>query len=154
MIPCSLTSLAVFKARQSQISVIMSKLACLKQSPGLPEYNKLSLFSSDLSVSLPFKYAFFPDIIDKYTNSFSECLRILHQFGICYSKTSLNRYQNSVIEQKNEIGAQISLESFTVCSVDNINKRSSYATLKASYSSRGFDGTSVQLVEPLPVSGK
>ena len=130
-------------------------IGMLKKNKALACLNILNclLFSSDLSCSLPLPMLI-SDIIDKYTNSSSECLRILNQFGICYSKPSLNRYQNSVIERKNEIGAQISLESFTVCSVDNINKRSSYASVKASDTSRGFDGTSVQLVEPKPISCK
>ena len=125
------------------------------KSKGLSCLNIISciLFSSDLSCKLPLPMLI-SDVIDKYTNSSSDCLRILNQFGICYSKTSLKRYQNSVIERKNEVGVQVSLESFTICSVDNINKRSSYAAVKSSDASRGFDGTSVQLVEPMPVSIK
>ena len=38
--------------------------------------------------------------------------------------------------------------------MDNINKRSSYASVKSSDTSRGFAGTSVQLVEPQPDSIK
>ena len=139
------------------ISSFIDKLdiGMLKKNKALACLNMISclLFSSDLSCQVPLPMLI-SDIIDKYTNSSSECLRILNQFGMCYSKPTLNRYQNSVIERKSEIGAQISLESFTVCSVDNINKRSSYASVKASDTSRGFDGTSVQLVEPKPLSCK
>ena len=125
------------------------------KSKGLSCLNIISciLFSSDLSCRLPLPMLI-SDVIDKYTNSSSDCLRILNQFGICYSKTSLKEYQNSVIKRKDEVGVQLSLESFSICSVDNINKRSSYAAVKSSDANRGFDGTPVQLVEPMPVSIK
>ena len=125
------------------------------KSKGLSCLNIISciLFSSDLSCRLPLPMLI-SDVVDKYTNSSSDCLRILNQFGICYSKTSLKEYQNSVIKRKNEVGVQLSLDSFTICSVDNINKRSSYAAVKSSDVNRGFDGTSVQLVEPMPESIK
>ena len=91
------------------------------------------------------------DIKDKFTNSSSECLRILNRFGICCSKDSLKRFQTDIIEKKFFLaGIQLSPESFTICSIDNINKRSSYAYAKAGDKSRGFDSTSVQLVEPRP----
>ena len=111
------------------------------------------LFSSDISCRVPL-HLLFTDIIDKFTNSSWECLRILNQFGICYSKSFLNNYQESVIQRKKDIGVQLSAESFTVCSVDNINKRSSYAYVKSNDLSRGFDGTSVQVVEPMPLTIK
>ena len=96
----------------------------------------------------------FADILDKYTSSSSECLKIFNQFGICCSKDSLQRYQTSVVEKDIESGVHLSPESFTICSIDNINKRSSYAAVKSRDTSRGFDGTSVQLVEPKPHSIK
>ena len=94
------------------------------------------------------------DIIDKYTNSSTDCLTILNQFSVCYSKKTLKSYQNSVIQTQNEIGVQLSPESFTICSVDNINKCSCYAYVKSSDRRRGFDGTSVQMVEPRPLTVK
>ena len=69
---------------------------------------------------------------------------------MCYLKPSLKRYQNSVINRKGEI----CVLKFTVCSVDNINKLSSYAAVESSNTAREFDGTSVQLVEPMPLSIK
>ncbi|CAC5388699.1 unnamed protein product [Mytilus coruscus] len=42
--------------------------------------------------------------------------------------------------------------TLTIASVDNVNKRSSYAAVKSTDVHRGFDGTSVQLVEPKPQS--
>lgn len=50
----------------------------------------------------------------------------------------------------NRLSPSIDSHSFTISSVDNWNKRSCYATVKASDSHRGFDGTSVQLVQPNP----
>ena len=125
------------------------------KNTGLSCLNIISciLFSSDLACHSPFQMLI-SDVVDKYTNSSTDCLRILNQFGMCYSKPSLKRYQNSVIDRKREIGVQMSLDSFTICSVDNINKRSSYAAVKSSDTNRGFDGTSVQLVEPMPMSLK
>ncbi|CAC5418181.1 unnamed protein product [Mytilus coruscus] len=42
--------------------------------------------------------------------------------------------------------------TLTIASIDNVNKRSSYAAVKSTDVHRGFDGTSVQLVEPKPQS--
>ena len=125
------------------------------KNTGLSCLNIISciIFSSDLLCHSPFQMLI-SDVVDKYTNSSTDCLRILNQFGMCYSKPSLKRYQNSIIDRKGEIGVQISLDAFTICSVDNINKRSSYAAVKSSDTNRGFDGTSVQLVEPMPLSIK
>ena len=64
------------------------------------------------------------DEVDKNTNSSTDCLRILNQYGMCYSNPFLKRYQLSAIDRKSEIGVQISLDAFTPCSVDNINKPS------------------------------
>ncbi|CAC5377139.1 unnamed protein product [Mytilus coruscus] len=69
------------------------------------------------------------DIIDKFTTSSSDCINILSKFGICVSKQTLERNQTMVVEN-----------------------RSSYAAVKSTDVHRGFDGTSVQLVEPKPQS--
>ena len=111
------------------------------------------LYASDHSCNMPLP-TLFADILDKYTSSSSECLKIFNQFGICCSKDSLQRYQTSVVEKDIESGVHLSPESFTICSIDNINKRSSYAAVKSRDTSRGFDGTSVQLVEQKPHSIK
>lgn len=90
------------------------------------------------------------DVIDKYTNSSTDCFKILNKIGVCISKDTHLRHQNVVIEKSLEVGPPIDPRSFTIGSADNINKRSSYATVKASDSHRRFDGTSVQLVQPNP----
>ena len=77
-------------------------------------------------------------------------MQIFNQFGICCSKDSLKRYQTSVIEKQQESGIQF--QPIPSLFVDNINKRSTYESVKSRDSSRGFDGTSVQLVEHKPDS--
>ena len=130
-------------------------LELYSRSNVLPCFTIISslMYALDRTCQLPLP-TLFADLIDKYTNSSSDCIQIFNQFGICCSKDSLNRYQTSVIETQLESGTQISPNSFTICSIDNINKRSSYASVKAKDSSRGFDGTSVQLVEPKPTALK
>jgi hypothetical protein len=90
------------------------------------------------------------DTLDKYTNSSSDCLQIMNSFGICVSKDTLLRFQVQKAEETLLNGPNISKHAFAIASADNINKRSSYAAVRAASTGRGFDGTSVQIVQPKP----
>ncbi|CAC5375415.1 unnamed protein product [Mytilus coruscus] len=92
------------------------------------------------------------DIIDKFTTSSSDCINILNKFGICVSKQTLERNQTMVVENKVNKPVDKIPSTLTIASIDNVNKRSSYAAVKSTDVHRGFDGTSVQLVEPKPQS--
>ncbi|CAC5384807.1 unnamed protein product [Mytilus coruscus] len=91
-------------------------------------------------------------IIDKFTTSSSDCINILNKCGICVSKQTLERNQTMVVENKVNKPVDKIPSTLTIASIDNVNKRSSYAAVKSTDVHRGFDGTSVQLVEPKPQS--
>ena len=94
------------------------------------------------------------DILEKYTDSSSDCLHIFNMFGICASKSSLLRFQTETVAKMRNL-ENLLPDSFTIISADNLNKRSSYAVVKASQEgSRGFDGLSVQALQPKPVTLK
>ena len=57
------------------------------------------LFASYHTCQMPL-HILIADIIDKFTNKSSECLRILNRFGLCCSKDSLKRFQTDFIEEK------------------------------------------------------
>ena len=92
------------------------------------------------------------DVIDKFTCSSTECLTILSRFGITVSKDSLVRYQVFAAKKEMEMKPSVLSSSFCVASVDNIDRNSQFAAVTASQKPRGFHGTSVQAVEPLPSS--
>ena len=62
------------------------------QSKILPCLNIISclIFAADHACQLPLP-VLLADLLDKYTNSSSECIQILNKFGICCSKDSLKR---------------------------------------------------------------
>ncbi|XP_071951903.1 uncharacterized protein [Antedon mediterranea] len=88
-----------------------------------------------------------------FTHSSGKCVSILSQFGICVSKDTLLRYQKHVAEQE-MVNKQFLTNSFTVVSIDNIDKNSQYAAVRSSEHSRGFHGTSIQAVQSLPTACK
>ncbi|CAC5411600.1 unnamed protein product [Mytilus coruscus] len=90
------------------------------------------------------------DIIDKFTNSSTDCFNLLNKFGICVSKQTYERYQTHIVEERKSNSINSSKCQFQIASVDNINKRSSYSAVKSTDAHRGFDGTSIQLVIPKP----
>ena len=53
------------------------------------------LFASDHTCQMPL-HILIADIIDKFTSSTSECLRILNRFGLCCTKDSLKRFQTDI----------------------------------------------------------
>ena len=56
------------------------------------------LFASDHTCQMPL-HILISDIVDKFTNSSSECLKSLNKLGICCSKDSLKRYQTDIVEK-------------------------------------------------------
>ncbi|CAC5395272.1 KIF4 [Mytilus coruscus] len=90
------------------------------------------------------------DIIDKFTNSSTDCFNLLNKFCICVSKQTYERYQTQIVEERKSNSMNSSKCQFQIASVDNINKRSSYSAVKSTDAHRGFDGTSIQLVIPKP----
>ncbi|XP_072051451.1 uncharacterized protein [Amphiura filiformis] len=109
------------------------------------------LFCINAECSIPVQMML-GDVIDKFTNSSTECLTILSRFGVCVSKTSLVRFQVWISEHEMASKWDKLRSSFTVASIDNIDKNSSYAAVSSQQQNRGFHGTSVQSVEPLPES--
>ncbi|XP_071949801.1 uncharacterized protein [Antedon mediterranea] len=110
------------------------------------------LFLQNDQAYLPF-HMLITDAIDKFTNSSAKCLGLLAQFGICVSKDTFLRYQTHVAELEMTSKPFVS-NAFTIISIDNIDKNSQYAAVRSSQMSRGFHGTSVQAVQPLPNSAK
>ena len=107
------------------------------------------LFAMDSRCQIPIP-TLVAEVVDKYTSSSSECLKILNNFGICISKDTLQRYQNLIALRNKSEGLKLPPDTFVTVSIDNINKRFPNATVKVSDQCRGFDGTSIQLVLPNP----
>ncbi|KAJ8047412.1 hypothetical protein HOLleu_06401 [Holothuria leucospilota] len=92
------------------------------------------------------------DIIDRFTGSSTTCFDLLSKFGLTVSKSTYLRFQTSVTKEEMTKKPSILSRSFCVASVDNIDRSATYATVRAGQANRGFHGTSVQAVEPLPLS--
>lgn len=100
-------------------TIQLDQYTCNRQNV-LPCFNIISsiLFASYNSWQIPL-HVLSADLVETYSDSSNESLKILNQFGVCCSKDSLIRYQSSVIDREIDSGIQISPENFTVCSIDN-----------------------------------
>lgn len=79
-------------------------------------------------------------------------LELLSKIGVTVSKSTYLRFQTSVTKRR-MISKPLTLaKSFTIASVDNIDRSTTYASIRGGQDSRGFHGTSVQAVESLPIS--
>ena len=92
------------------------------------------------------------DVVDKFTQSSTDCLTILSRFGAVASKDSLLRYQVQCSKLQMKEKEFVLASSFCVASVDNIDWNTSYATVSSADKGRGFHGTSVQAIEPRALS--
>lgn len=90
------------------------------------------------------------DVIDRFTCSSSKCFEYLSAFGVTVSKSTFQRFQTSVAAQEMTQKSSVISRSFCVASVDNIDRDSCFSAVVAGQEKRGFHGTSVQAVEPLP----
>ncbi|KAJ8036249.1 hypothetical protein HOLleu_20166 [Holothuria leucospilota] len=88
------------------------------------------------------------DVVDRYSMSSSACFQLLSAFGITVSKSTFQRFQTSIALEEMAKKPSLLSNRFTIASVDNIDRSSSYAAVSAGNADRGFHGTSVQAVEP------
>ena len=94
------------------------------------------------------------DVIDRFTSSSSTCFQYLSSFGVTVSKSTFQRFQTQIAAQEMSKKPTLLSESFAVASVDNIDRSASYAAVSAGRKDRGFHGTSIQAVAPLPSSSQ
>ena len=96
-------------------------------------------------------HMYISDLIDKSTDSSDDTLKILNHFGLCVSPTTFTNFQKEKAAQHiDHLQKEIKPHMFSVATFDNVNKRAKFAKVKASDSKRGFDGTSVMIIQPKP----
>ena len=79
-------------------------------------------------------------------------LRILNRLEICVSCDTHDRFVTSIAEEqrKSSVWNELSPNTFTVASADNINFLSSHAAVYCGNQSRSYHGTTIQIVQPVP----
>ena len=84
-----------------------------------------------------------------------ELVRILNRLGAVASVETVNRLATHVVQKRISTGIQPELQPqmFTAVSVDNIDILQPYSFVSATDLTRSWHGTSVQCVQPHPLSG-
>ena len=126
---------------QYEIKRLMRRLYIL--SVVLFSYNRESKFPLHMLVA---------DVVDKFSNSSDECLRLLNELGVCVSERTLARFQVNVAEESLKKGPLQDEDTLTCASIDNFNSRECYRRVRCTDDHRGFDETSIQLTQPLPIT--
>ena len=98
-------------------------------------------------------------MLSNLTSSFSgstELNKIFNQLGITVSDETLHRYITKVVDLLSEDNMKTSFvpNGFTVTSIDNVDKGSPHASLRFGNTKYGLHGTSVQALQPKPLSIK
>ncbi|XP_066271079.1 uncharacterized protein [Branchiostoma lanceolatum] len=89
------------------------------------------------------------ELIHSYSQS-TDLMQLLNRLGVCCSTDSHNRFIARMLNQLKLEDNYFNLTegSFTVASIDNINSGSPHAAVTGS--PRGWNGTSIQAVQPKP----
>ena len=79
---------------------------------------------------------------------------MLSQLGICSSRDTLLRLKTAVLSQRRSDGMHkdVATGAFSVTSIDNIDRAAPGKRVTPRNQSRGFHGTSVQHVAPMPLT--
>ena len=84
----------------------------------------------------------------------AELVRVLNRFGACVSLDTHNRISTRIVTIRMLRGIQSQLTpcTLTVISIDNIDLMQINAMVSALHAKRSWHGTSIQCVQPLPIS--
>ena len=84
-----------------------------------------------------------------------ELVRILNRLGAVASIDTVNRLATHVVQKRQSEGVKSDLKGaiFSAVSIDNIDILQSYGFVSCLDTTRSWHGTSVQCVQPLPISG-
>ena len=97
------------------------------------------------------------DYIDSHSNS-TDLIRLLSRLGVCSSRDSHQRLKTAVVLDRHDHGIEndLSLDAFAVTSIDNIDWSAPGKRICVTDQdhNRGFHGTSIQQVSPMPISCK
>ena len=106
------------------------------------------LFCTNDRCSLPM-HTLSTDLVESQGGS-SVLVRVLNCLGVCSSADTLARFiQHRVTSYAHRL-EQLSTESFTVVSTDNIDFVHSFAQVFCGNQKASWHGTTVQVVQPLP----
>ena len=84
-----------------------------------------------------------------------ELVRLLNRIGAVASLDTINRLATLVVQIRMKEGIQksLTLGKLTIASVDNIDILQPYAMVSSLDATRSWHGTSVQCMQPLPITG-
>ena len=109
-------------------------------------------FCTDHRCSMPL-HTLLTDIVETCGGS-SELVHILNRLGAVSSTDTHDSYVQYIVTkqlQQNEIPCLVS-NGFTIASTDNLDFKQSHATVYSGDQSRSWHGTTMQLVQPKPLS--
>lgn len=105
------------------------------------------LFCTDSHCSLPL-HTLVTDLVENQGGSTS-LVRILNRLGVCASADTLARFIQYKVNTRESITPE-DTGTFTIISADNIDFLHSYSRVFQGKQTSSWDGTSVQVVQPLP----
>jgi hypothetical protein len=99
------------------------------------------------------------DIVNKYTNSTSECFKLLNKFGVCVSYKTYHPFEKSISES-DDVQQDLTNflhtddSGFSVIPLGYFHERQCSKVVWHGDESHGFDGTTCMVVQPAPNSIK
>lgn len=111
------------------------------------------IFNTNNSCSAPLHVMLSEAILSNLGNL--ELVRIMNRIGAVASLDTSNRLATQVVQIRMRRGFKESLEpmKFTISSIDNIDILQPHAVVSSLDATRSWHGTSVQCMQPLPVTG-
>ena len=145
---CSLTRSKAERRNSSRVSDPASQAHHIKRVRNF-YLLCIIIFCADDRCSLPL-HTPITDVIDSQGGS-ALLVKILNRIGVCASLDSLSRFvQFKSLAQNVSDHDYLSPESFTLVSADNIHFLHSFARVFKGNKNSSWQGTSVQVVQPLP----
>lgn len=82
-----------------------------------------------------------------------ELVQILNRLGAVASLDTVNRVATQIVEMSMRIIPELQPQKLVTVSIDNVDILESHGFVSCQDATRSWHGTSVQCVQPLPISG-